>query len=101
MPSLRVIQAPVFHGYSFSAWVQFESSPEIDAVEQWLATGLIDVRGEEMEPPTNVGNAGQGGIAVGRIEPDSNDAEACWFWAVTDNVRLLAENAIEVARQAL
>ena len=24
MPSLRLIQAPVFHGYSFSAWVEFE-----------------------------------------------------------------------------
>ena len=28
MPSLRVIQAPVFHGHSFSVWVEFENNPE-------------------------------------------------------------------------
>jgi hypothetical protein len=29
MPSLRLIQAPVFHGYSFSLWVEFESAPDL------------------------------------------------------------------------
>ncbi len=27
MPSLRLIQAPVFHGHSFSVWVEFEENP--------------------------------------------------------------------------
>lgn len=99
MPSLRVIQAPVFHGYSFSAWVEFESNPGVEALESSLAIEAIDVRGAELEPPTNVGQAGQGGIAVGAILPDRNDADACWFWLVADNLRLAAENAVAVARQ--
>ncbi len=99
MPSLRVIQAPVFHGYSFSAWVQFESNPGVDTLEATLGTQFIDIRGADSEPPTTVGNAGQSGIAIGAIEPDRNDAEACWFWIVADNIRLLAENAVDVARQ--
>jgi aspartate-semialdehyde dehydrogenase len=99
LPSLRVVQAPVFHGCSISAWVEFESNPGVDALEQSLATGLIDVRGEDVEPPTNVGCAGQDGIAVGAIVPDRNDAEACWFWLVADNLRLVAENAVAVAGQ--
>ena len=97
MPSLRVIQAPVFHGYSFSAWVEFEDPPELEALESSLTVAGIDVRGEEFEPPTNVGHAGQGGIAVGAISPDRNDATACWFWFVADNLRLHAENAVAVA----
>ena len=36
MPSLRVIQAPVFHGYSFSAWVEFEDAPDMEALESTL-----------------------------------------------------------------
>ena len=32
MPSLRVIQAPVFHGHSFSAWVEFEENPGVEAL---------------------------------------------------------------------
>ncbi len=59
----------------------------------------IEVRGEEFEPPNNVGQAGQGGIAVGAIVPDRNHADACWFWLVADNLRLAAENAVMVARQ--
>jgi aspartate-semialdehyde dehydrogenase len=99
MPSLRLIQAPVFHGYSFSAWVQFESNPGIEALESSLLAGAIEVRGIEVEPPNNVGQAGQSGIAVGAIVPDRNDPEACWFWLVADNLRLMAENGVAVARE--
>lgn len=99
MPSLRLIQAPVFHGYSFSAWVQFESNPGMEALESSLLAGAIEVRGMEVEPPNNVGQAGQSGIAVGAIEPDRNDPDACWFWLVSDNLRLMAENAVAVARE--
>ena len=99
MPSLRVIQAPVFHGYSFSAWVEFEDQPDMDAVESSLAVDGIEVLGADFEPPNNVGQAGQGGIAVGSITPDRNDPMACWFWIVADNLRLHAENAVAVAQE--
>jgi len=101
MPSLRLIQAPVFHGYSFSAWVRFEDRPDVDALENGLLSGSIEVRGGEFEPPTNVGQAGQSGIAVGAISPDRNHRDACWFWIVADNLRLAADNAVAVARQLL
>jgi len=99
MPSLRLIQAPVFHGYSFSAWVEFREVPDLEALENGLATDGIEVHGGDVEPPTNVGQAGQGGIAVGAITPDRNRAEAVWLWFVADNVRLAAENAVAVARE--
>jgi aspartate-semialdehyde dehydrogenase len=101
MPSLRLIQAPVFHGYSLCAWVEFHDDPDIEALESALSTGSIEVRGSEAEAPTNVGQAGQGGIAVGAIMPDRNHADACWFWLVADNLKLVAENAVAVARQIL
>jgi aspartate-semialdehyde dehydrogenase len=99
MPSLRLIQAPVFHGYSFSAWVEFEKNPGVEALESGLACDWIDVRGGDFDPPNNVGQAGQGGIAVGAIGEDRNNPAACWFWVVADNLRLTAENAVAVARQ--
>jgi aspartate-semialdehyde dehydrogenase len=101
MPSLRLVHAPVFHGYAFSAWVEFEANPGVDAIESGLVHASIEVRGSEFDPPTNVGQAGQGGIAVGAIAPDRNEAEACWFWIVADNLRLAAENAVAIARQLL
>ena len=101
MPSLRLVQAPVFHGFAFSAWVQFESNPGVDAIEQALVCQLIEVRGPDFEPPTNVSQAGQTGIAVGAIEADRNDPEACWFWLVADNIRLPADNAVELVRRLI
>jgi aspartate-semialdehyde dehydrogenase len=99
MPSLRLIQAPVFHGYSFSAWVEFDTSPGVESLESNLSSESIDVRGAELEPPTNVGQAGQSGISVGAILPDRNNAEAVWFWLVADNLRVAAENAVAVAKE--
>ena len=99
MPSLRLVQAPVFHGYSFSAWVEFDGNPGVEALESSMATASIEVRGSEFEPPTNVSQAGQGGIAVGAIALDRTHPEACWFWLVADNLRLAAENAVALARQ--
>jgi aspartate-semialdehyde dehydrogenase len=101
MPSLRLIQAPVFHGYSFGAWVEFESDPSMETLESGLVTGSIEVRGSDFEAPTNVGQAGQNGIAVGAITPDRNRPEACWFWLAADNLRLTAENGVAVARQLI
>jgi aspartate-semialdehyde dehydrogenase len=99
MPSLRLIQAPVFHGYGFSAWVEFEDTPEVESLEQSLTGRAIEVRGGEFDPPNIVGQAGHDGIAVGAITPDRNHFNAVWFWFVADNLRLAAESAVAVARQ--
>jgi aspartate-semialdehyde dehydrogenase len=101
MPSLRLIQAPVFHGYSLSLWVEFEDNPGPEAVESALASEHVDVRQADREPPTSAGMAGQSGIAVGAVTMDRNAPQACWLWLAADNLRLAAENAVAVGRQFL
>ncbi len=101
MPSLRVLQAPVFHGYSMSLWVEFEQRPSLEKLEGDLATAEIEVRTKDTEAPSNVGAAGQSGITVGEIAADRNNPRAFWFWVVADNLRVTAENAVEVAREVL
>jgi aspartate-semialdehyde dehydrogenase len=99
MPSLRLIQAPVFHGHSFSIWVEFEENPGAEALASSLSEAGIDVRPED--PPSNAGIAGVSGLSIGAIAPDPNHARACWLWMVADNLRLTAENAIAVAREVM
>lgn len=101
MPSVRLIQAPVFHGYSVSAWVEFEEDPGMDAIFQALGSSHIDVRTHDHEPPTNVGVAGQSGITVGSIAQDRNQPRAWWFWMAADNLQMVAENAGEVVSEVL
>ncbi len=101
LPSLRLIQAPVFHGYSLSFWVEFDRNPGVDALEDALSAEPVDMRGQGLEPPNNVEIAGENGVSVGAVAIDRSNANAAWFWAVTDNVRLAAETALSVARQLL
>ena len=96
MPSLRLIQAPVFHGHSFSVWVEFEDNPGPETVARVLEESGFDVRPED--PPSNANIAGQSGLSIGAIASDTNHPRACWLWMVADNLRLAAENAVGVAK---
>jgi aspartate-semialdehyde dehydrogenase len=91
MPSIRVVQAPVFHGYTFSGWVEFDDTAKVDAVERSLDTEGVDVRRAEHEFPTNAGIAGQSELAIGDIRVDRNNPRAIWIWAVIDNLRVVAD----------
>lgn len=96
MPSLRLIQAPVFHGYSISIWVEFEHPvPEKD-IEQALASAQIDVREATHEPPTNAEVAGQSGIVAGDVRTDRHNPNAAWIWVTSDNVRILADSCADL-----
>lgn len=99
MPSLKLIQAPVFHGHSASVWIEFEERPLPAALTGALTEAGFDVRPDE--PPSNAGVAGLGGVSVGAIAEDQNNPRAYWFWLVADNLKLAAENAVAVAREVL
>ncbi len=102
MPSLRLLQAPVFHGYSFSIWMEFAGdTPDAAALGADLVTENISLHAPDLEPPNNVGMAGQDGIAVGAITRDRNNPKALWLWMVADNLRLAAQNALLVAQEIL
>lgn len=91
MPSLRLIQAPVFHGYTISGWVEFEKLAHAGEVETALSSPEIDVRTGEQEAPTNVDVAGQSGLTAGDIRVDRNNPRAVWIWTAADNLRIVAD----------
>lgn len=98
MPSIRLLQAPVFHGYSLSAWVEFEGDVNAEDLGEALGTAQIEVRSAEQEVPTNVGAAGQSGLAVGDVRIDRNNPRAAWIWIAMDNLRMTSEAAAELLR---
>jgi aspartate-semialdehyde dehydrogenase len=97
LPSLRLIYAPVFHGYVFSVWLEMEDRPACADVEAALRAEGIDLRTPEVEPPSNRGVAGQSGITVGEIAHDANHPRGLWLWMAADNLRLTADNAVLAA----
>jgi aspartate-semialdehyde dehydrogenase len=85
MPSIRVLQAPVMHGYGFSLWIEGAGDLDTSALDVWPD-----------DPPHVAGIAGQSGVSVGAIERDRNNHRAVWLWAVADQFRVAADNATAV-----
>lgn len=96
MPSVRLIQAPVFHGYSISLWVEFEAEVRVGDLEQALRSPQIEIRGPDEEPPHSAGAANQSGLIAGDIRIDRNNSRAAWCWMVGDNLRLSADAAADL-----
>ena len=97
---LRLIQAPVFHGYSFSAMGGVRRSPRRGGPGRQPGESTQSTYAERnWSRPTTWARPARAASAVGAITPDRNHADACWFWLVADNLRLAAENAVMVARQ--
>jgi len=101
MPSIRLVQAPVFHGYTFSWWIDFEDDTSVEEIENALHGEFIEVRTSDTEAPNNIAVAGQSGVSVGAVQPDRNSGNAFWLWMAADNLRLSAEAAAAVAREIL
>ncbi|HEX7363383.1 MAG TPA: Asd/ArgC dimerization domain-containing protein [Bryobacteraceae bacterium] len=95
MPSLRLIQAPVFHGYSISLWAEFEAEVRPADLEQALASAQIEIRAADEEAPHSAGAVSQSGLIAGDIRADPNHSRAGWFWIVGDNLRLTADAAAD------
>ncbi len=93
---MRLIAAPVFHGFTFSLWAEFADPIDAQELREALASAQIEVRGANDEPPNNVGTAGQSGLSAGDIRLDRNNPRAAWLWVVGDNVRLIADDAVDL-----
>jgi aspartate-semialdehyde dehydrogenase len=96
MPSLRLIQAPVMHGYSFLIWAQLGSR---EGVAKTLETGGFDLWPDD--PPNVVSVAGQSGMSIGALQEDRNDRTAVWIWLVADQFRVAAGQCVSLLGAAL
>lgn len=101
VPSVRLVHAPTFHGYSASVWVEFASRPNFTAIIAKLKEEGADVRDESLDPPNNTGIAANSGYAVGAMEADRSHPTGAWFWLAADNFRVPADLTIEVLRELL
>jgi aspartate-semialdehyde dehydrogenase len=96
VPSLLLVQAPIFHGHAFSVHVAMQQAIDISKVSQALAGEHVVITLAAEDAPNNVNAAGQNNILVS-IVPDSSDANSFWLWVASDNLRIAASGAVECA----
>src|SRR6266436_1915524 len=96
LPSLLLLQAPIFHGHAFTLHIELEKPVEIEGISKALAGEHVTITGLAEESPSNVNAAGQGDVLVS-IQPDPSFAHGLWLWAAADNLRVAAATAVECA----
>jgi aspartate-semialdehyde dehydrogenase len=101
VPSIQLVQAPVFYGYAFAAYLETEMPVAAEPLEAALAGLGVRITPPGDPPPTNVTVAGESDIHLMRMEPDPNVANGMWIWGITDNLRLAANNAVRIAEELI
>ncbi|MGH9515115.1 MAG: Asd/ArgC dimerization domain-containing protein [Terriglobales bacterium] len=96
IPSVQIVQPPIFHGNAVSLNLQLERVADIAQISTAIADEHISVTPISEDAPSNVNAAGQGHILVA-VTPDAVDANSVWLWATSDNLRVAASIAVELA----
>jgi len=94
--SLLLVQAPIFHGYACSIYLETERRLELAEVSLALAGDHVDLSRHAGELPSNVNAAGQGNVLVA-LARDPDNSRGLWLWAAADNLRIAASAAVECA----
>jgi aspartate-semialdehyde dehydrogenase len=97
LPALRLVQAPVFHSLAVSLYVRTRERAPLAELGAALAALGVRVRRPTEAPPSPVEVTGSSDILVDALAADPDHPTGFWIWAVADNLRLAATNAVEIA----
>ena len=101
LPAVTLLQAPIFHSHSFSIFVEMDQAVKVAEVEGLLGSDHLTVIQTADEPPSPVQVSGTDTVQVGGMKRDFLNPKGFWFWAVSDNLRLSALNAVAAAESIL
>ncbi len=97
--AIQLVNAPVFHSYTFSLGIELERPVSSEHLLAALAIDHIDLAQSDAEPPSNLSAAGQEDVLL-RVRTSEDKAEPSthfWLWGAADNLRLTAQNAVACA----
>jgi aspartate-semialdehyde dehydrogenase len=100
VPSLMLLQAPIFHGHAFSLYIELEQSVPIEELSAALSGDHVEIWHGKEDAPSNVSAAGQEQIQL-IIRSDVGSDKRFWIWAACDNLRVAAVAAVECAESLL
>ncbi len=88
---LQLIEAPVFHGYTASVFLEFGPGVDAETLRAALHGEGLEVAAEPS--PSNESAAGKDEIVLSVSAAASKDGSCFWVWMAADNLRIAARNA--------
>ncbi len=98
-PALHLFQVPVFYSLGVSLYVETSRGASREAIAQALRGEPVRIGDASQPAPSQVEAAGSSDILVDAACPDPERPSAFWLWAVADNLRLTAANAVDIAEK--
>jgi aspartate-semialdehyde dehydrogenase len=96
VPALMLLQAPVFHAYTFSVYIELEQSISAADFGHAMAGEHVVMARSPEDAPSNVNVAGKDEILLA-VRRDVTHENGFWLWAAVDNLRLAALTAVDCA----
>ena len=97
VPSIQVLHAPVFYGYTFVANADLSANQTKDALIDVCRKAGFTLEQDASAPLGNLTASGDSAIHLALPASDSAAPDTWWFWGATDNIRLPAATAVKLA----
>ena len=97
MPVPRIFHLPVFYSVGVSLYLDLVEAVSLQEFEKALEGPRIKVRSANQLPPSSVEVMGSDCILAEVLPAEGPTQADYWIWAVADNIRLPALNAVEIA----
>jgi aspartate-semialdehyde dehydrogenase len=98
-PSIQVLHAPVFYGYTFAAIAELNSKSSKNALVEMCRKAGFTLEPDPDSPLGNLNASGDSAIHLALPESDPAQSATWWFWGAADNIRLPAATAIKLAEK--
>jgi aspartate-semialdehyde dehydrogenase len=98
-PSIEVLHAPVFYGYTFVAHSDLMPVQTRESIVEVLRKSGFTLEIAASSPLGNLVAAGDSAIHLAIPDDDPANPGTWWFWGAADNVRLPAATAIQLAEK--
>jgi aspartate-semialdehyde dehydrogenase len=96
VPSVLLLQAPIFHGHAMAMFLEMDKTVEVAELTRVLTGDHVAIPAADEDAPSNVSSAGQADIQLS-IKVDPTQTNGVWLWAAADNLRISAVTAVECA----
>jgi aspartate-semialdehyde dehydrogenase len=97
LSALTLLQAPVFHAYTFALHVELEQAVSLGDLSRVLGGEHVQIARNAEDAPSNVNVAGKDDILVALRRDPAENSTGVWIWAAVDNLRLAAITAVDCA----
>jgi aspartate-semialdehyde dehydrogenase len=98
---IAAVQAPVFHSHACSVFLKFREPVATDQIAACLDGNGVKVHEEGKLSPSPVTVVGSDAVHVVRIMTEPTIHGSCFLWIVSDNLRIAANNALQVAESLI